>query len=228
MQTAHISLVASKATQQRWRECWREIQEGIRRLWDQCVSFNFHTVKGLCNNRAQMGGGEPTSACWCTGAFFFLGLHGPTVSYWIKRAAAEVEKWWRTPVLFLEGKQLESFTFDWQKIFTVKYIQSYSFFFLENRKGSWQRINDERLKKNPLAVDAAQECERYYSFSLSVQDATVPPAASVPVNALWWQSPPSFSSSSSSPLCVTLLPNPQAILWTQCSLFVMSNCLQEY
>lgn len=53
--------------------------------------------------------------------------------------------------------------------------------------------------KNPLAVDAAQECERYYSFSLSVQDATVPPAASVPVNALWWQSPPSFSSSSSSP-----------------------------
>lgn len=164
--------------------------------------------------------------------FFFLGLHGPTVSYWIKRAAAEVEKWWRTPVLYLEGKQLESFTFDWQKIFTVKYIQSYSifFFFLENRKGSWQRINDERFlkKKNPLAVDAAQECERYYSFSLSVQDATVPPAASVPVNALWWQSPPSFSSSSSSPLCVTLLPNPQAILWTQCSLFVMSNCLQEY
>lgn len=37
--------------------------------------------------------------------FFFLGLHGPTVSYWIKRAAAEVEKWWRTPVLYLEGKQ---------------------------------------------------------------------------------------------------------------------------
>lgn len=83
--------------------------------------------------------------------FFFLGLHGPTVSYWIKRAAAEVEKWWRTPVLFLEGKQLESFTFDWQKIFTVKYIQSYSFFFLENRKGSWQRINDERLKKKSLS-----------------------------------------------------------------------------
>lgn len=130
MQTAHISLVTSKATQQRWRERWRESQEGIRRLWDQCVSFNFHTVKGLCNNRAQMGGGEPTSACWCTGAFFFfLGLHGPTVSYWIKRAAAEVEKWWRTPVLYLEGKQLESFTFDWQKIFTVKYIQSYSIFF---------------------------------------------------------------------------------------------------
>lgn len=130
MQTAHISLVTSKATQQRWRERWRESQEGIRRLWDQCVSFNFHTVKGLCNNRAQMGGGEPTSACWCTAAFFFfLGLHGPTVSYWIKRAAAEVEKWWRTPVLYLEGKQLESFTFDWQKIFTVKYIQSYSIFF---------------------------------------------------------------------------------------------------
>lgn len=162
--------------------------------------------------------------------FFFLGLHGPTVSYWIKRAAAEVEKWWRTPVLYLEGKQRVSLLigrkFSPWNIFKV--IQF--FFFLENRKGSWQRINDERFfkKKNPLAVDAAQECERYYSFSLSVQDATVPPAASVPVNALWWQSPPSFSSSSSSPLCVTLLPNPQAILWTQCSLFVMSNCLQEY
>lgn len=162
---------------------------------------------------------------------FFSGLHGPTISYWIKRAAAEVEKWWRTPVLYLEGKQLESFTFDWQKIFGVKYIQSYSiFFFFEEQ----ERLLAENkwwtffFFLNPIAVDAAQACERYYSFSLSVQDATVPPAASVPVNALWWQSPPSFSSSSSSPLCVTLLPNPQAILWTQCSLFVMSNCLQEY
>lgn len=84
-------------------------------------------------------------------------------------------------------RKTESFTFDWQKIFAVKYIQSYSiFFFLKNRKGSWQRINDERFFfLNPIAVDAAQACERYYSFSLSVQDATVPPAASVPVNALW-------------------------------------------
>lgn len=163
--------------------------------------------------------------------FFFLGLHGPTVSYWIKRAAAEVEKWWRTPVLYLEGKQLEFHFWLAENFHREIYSKLFNFFFfLENRKGSWQRINDERFKKkkNPLAVDAAQECERYYSFSLSVQDATVPPAASVPVNALWWQSPPSFSSSSSSPLCVTLLPNPQAILWTQCSLFVMSNCLQEY
>lgn len=162
--------------------------------------------------------------------FFFLGLHGPTVSYWIKRAAAEVEKWWRTPVLYLEGKQRVSLLigrkFSPWNIFKV--IQFFFFFGEQERLLAENKWWTFFKKKNPLAVDAAQECERYYSFSLSVQDATVPPAASVPVNALWWQSPPSFSSSSSSPLCVTLLPNPQAILWTQCSLFVMSNCLQEY
>lgn len=61
--------------------------------------------------------------------FFFLGLHGPTVSYWIKRAAAEVEKWWRTPVLYLEGKQLEFHFWLAENFHREIYSKLFNFFF---------------------------------------------------------------------------------------------------
>lgn len=66
------------------------------------------------------------------------------------------------PVVLRRTVREDSFTFDWQKNCAVKYIQSYSIFYLffENRKGSWQRIYDEHFL-NPLLIDSAQHCERY-------------------------------------------------------------------
>lgn len=91
------------------------------------------------------------------------------------------------------------------------------FLFFENRKGSWQRINDEHFFESLTDWFSPAVWEVLALFIIfwrhPCSNCSIGPRQHCVVTIS-----PSSSFSSSSSLCIILPPNLWVILWTQCSL----------